>query len=91
LNEILKTLEAYESSISIENKNAKTNAAKSWKQHSKNFNSKLHFVVQAALDIICVPMTEVTANPLFSFLRFFSNELPTVLDTDLLEDILFSR
>ena len=65
----------------------KTDPTTFWKIHG----AKLPQLSSIALDIISVPVTEVTSERLFSHLNIVFNKLRAKLDTDVLNDILFLR
>lgn len=70
---------------------AKTDPTAFWMEHAANDHDLLFALASVALDIICVPVTEVTAERLFSFLNYIFSKLRSCLKSDILEDILFCR
>jgi hypothetical protein len=62
-----------------------------WKDQAKNPGAPLYQLAVIALDIICVPVTEVTAERLFSHLNFVFNKHRSSLKSGIVEDILFCR
>lgn len=74
----------YEASAAV---SGKTNPIAFWKVNSAQFP----LLYSIALDIICVPVTEVTSERLFSFLNIVFNKLRAKLDPGIVDDILFLR
>jgi hypothetical protein len=81
----------YEASIKTRTVTHKTDAIDFWQSHLKNPTSKLQKFSGIALDLICVPVTEVTAERLFSMLNFVYSKLRERLDSSIVEDILLCR
>lgn len=74
----------YEASPAV---SSKTNPITFWKMNMLSY-PLLHSI---ASDIICIPVTEVTSERLFSFLNIVFNKLRAKLDPSVIEDILFLR
>lgn len=66
-----------------------TDPTEFWLKRAKNITDPLHSLAVVALSIITCPVTEVTAERLFSLLGYVYNNLRTCLKMDILEDILF--
>lgn len=69
----------------------KLNVTEFWMSHVKNLESPINVLAKIAIDIISVPVTEVTAERLFSHLNFIFNKHRASLKGDIVEDILFCR
>lgn len=69
----------------------KLDVSKFWQEHAENQVSSLHVLAKIAVDLISVPVTEVTAERLFSHLNFIFGKHRASLKTDVVEDILFCR
>jgi hypothetical protein len=62
-----------------------------WLNIADDENSAFHPIASIALDIMCVPVTEVIADRLFSFLGFIYNDLISCLHENIVDDLLFCR
>lgn len=69
--------------------NHTTDPTEFWLKRAKDENDSLHELALVALTIITCPVTEVTAERLFSLLGFVFNHLRTCLKMEILDDILF--
>lgn len=58
---------------------AKTDPTEFWKRFAANSNDPFYELSNVALEIICAPVTEVTAERLFSFLSYIFNKLRSCL------------
>lgn len=66
-----------------------TNPTNFWNKRAMNDDDPLHELAVVALSIITCPVTEVTAERLFSLLGFVFNHLRTCLKIYAIDDILF--
>ena len=73
----------------LPSESAKTNPSEFLK--SGSVTEKFPMLKSIVFDVFSVPVTEVTAERLFSFLNIAFNKLRATLDTGVLEDILFLR
>lgn len=62
-----------------------------WREQAQSPAAPLSKLASVALDIICVPVTEVTAERLFSHLNFTFNKHRSSLKSEIIEDVLFCR
>lgn len=60
-----------------------------WSERVSSANDHLNLLAVVTLDIICVPVTEVITERLFSFLNYVFSKLRSCLKSDILNDILF--
>lgn len=91
LAEIDEQLRSYED-LKFDNQPlSKLDVGNFWLKNSQNSSSNLNKLAIIALDITSVPVTEVTAERLFSSLNFVFNKHRAALTGDIVEDILFCR
>lgn len=62
-----------------------------WREQAQSPAAPLYNLAPVALDIICAPATEVTAERLFSHLNFIYNKHRSSLKGEIVEEILFCR
>lgn len=70
---------------------SRLNVTEFWKEQVQNPDAPLNKLATIALDIICAPVTEVTAERLFSHLNFVYSKHRSSLKGEIIEDILFCR
>lgn len=70
---------------------AKMDPTSLWSERASNDRDSLNVLAKLALEFICVPVTEVTAERLFSFLNYIFSKLRSCLKSDIIENILFCR
>lgn len=88
LSDLNKELKKYEEEILMQEEIQETpDAINYWKRSATMYP----ILSQVALDLVCVPVTEVSVERLFSHLAFILNPLRNRLTGDILEDILFLR
>jgi hAT family C-terminal dimerisation region len=69
----------------------KLNITEFWREQAQSSAAPLNMLASVALDVICVPVTEVTAERLFSHLNYIFSKHRSSLKSDIIEKILFCR
>jgi hAT family C-terminal dimerisation region len=91
LQEIDSQLKLYEEFKFDKASIGKLDVVSFWREQFHSASAPLNKLATVALDIICVPVTEVTAERLFSNLSFVFNKHRSSLKSEIIEDILFCR
>lgn len=70
---------------------AKLDVTEFWRKQAQEPTAPLFKLASVALDIICSPVTEVTAERLFSHLNFVYSKHRSSLKSDIIEEVLFCQ